>query len=41
MTCPVCRSSNMVYKETITFSNGKTADIYICRECGCAKRDYR
>lgn len=41
MKCPVCGSSNMDYKETITFSNGKVADIYVCCECGCAKRDYR
>ena len=38
MTCNICGSHEMVYKETITFSTGKVADMYVCKECGFVKR---
>lgn len=41
MKCTVCGNRDMVYKETITFSTGRTADIYVCRECGFTKRVWR
>ena len=38
MRCSICGSEHMVFLETITFSNGKTYDIYKCTECGFIKR---
>ena len=38
MTCKICGNHNMVYIETVTFSNGKKYDVYGCRECGFRRR---
>lgn len=41
MRCNICGSSNMIYVDTITLSNGKTYDVYKCKECGFLLRDAR
>ena len=34
MTCSLCGSSNLIQKEDITLSSGKTYKIFKCRDCG-------
>ena len=41
MTCNICKSSDMVYQETIVFSTGKVADIYKCKRCGFIMKIFR
>lgn len=40
MSCTMCGCSDMRYKETVTFSTGRTADVYVCPKCGFAVRVY-
>lgn len=40
MTCPMCGSSKISYKETVTFSTGRVADVYVCKECGFVKTEF-
>jgi len=38
MTCNICGSHNMIYKDSIILSNGAKYDVYVCRECGFMAR---
>lgn len=34
LKCCICSSEDLFYKDTVTFSDGKTYRVYKCRECG-------